>query len=96
MDETMWRYFLSSLPCIANDIPSNHEVIMEGHDGVLVNVQDPRAFAGAMNRLLGYGRLRHAIGAAAQDTVRRRFNPNAMIEANQQLYAALANERRRA
>jgi hypothetical protein len=46
-----------------------------------------------MNRLLGNGRHRHAIGAAAQDTVRRRFDPNAMIEANQRLHAALANER---
>jgi glycosyltransferase involved in cell wall biosynthesis len=43
------------LPCIANDIPPNREVLRDGEAGVLVPVGDPVALEAAMDRMIRDG-----------------------------------------
>jgi glycosyltransferase involved in cell wall biosynthesis len=43
------------LPCIANDIPPNREVLRDGEAGVLVPVGDPSALEAAMERMITDG-----------------------------------------
>jgi glycosyltransferase involved in cell wall biosynthesis len=95
MSNALLEAMMAGLPCITNDIPSNHEVLTQGVDGVLVNVEDPRSFADEIVRLLDDRVLRTALGARAQQTIGRRFDPRTMIEANESLYVALAGTRMR-
>jgi glycosyltransferase involved in cell wall biosynthesis len=95
MSNALLEAMMAGLPCVTNDIPSNHEVLTQGADGVLVNVEDSRSFADAIVRLLDDRALRTTLGARAQHTIGRRFDPRTMIEANEELYVALAGDRMR-
>jgi glycosyltransferase involved in cell wall biosynthesis len=96
MSNALLEAMVVGLPCVASDIPSNRELITPGQNGLLVDVEDARAFAAAMGLLLTDRMLRHVIGLEARATIRRRFTVQTMIEANQNLYIALARQRRNA
>lgn len=62
------------VPVIASRIGAYPEIVEDGLTGILVEPADPRALAEAMDALLGDpGRL-EAMGRAARESVRRRFD----------------------
>ena len=94
MSNALLEAMMTGVPSVASDIPSNREVITGGRDGVLVDVENPDAFAAAMRDLLSDPARRAAMAAAARETIRRRFNARSMVSANEDLYLALARDRR--
>jgi glycosyltransferase involved in cell wall biosynthesis len=94
MSNALLEAMMAGVPCVASDIPSNREVVTNGEDGVLTDVQDPRAFADAMKAVLTDSRRRRSMGSRARDTILRRFGARTMVEANEDLYIALARQRR--
>jgi glycosyltransferase involved in cell wall biosynthesis len=94
MSNALLEAMMAGVPSVGSDIPSNREVITNGRDGVLVDVDDAGAFADALRALLTDSRRRQSMGRQARDTIRRRFNGRTMVEANQDLYVALARQRR--
>jgi glycosyltransferase involved in cell wall biosynthesis len=94
MSNALLEAMMASVPCVASDIPSNREVVTNGQDGVLVDVDNPRVFADAMTAVLTDPRRRRSMGMQARDTILRRFGSRSMVEANEDLYIALARQRR--
>ena len=59
------------IPCASTRcLTGPEEIITDGVDGLLVPVEDPRALAGAIDRLLGDETLRERIGRAGKERVR--------------------------
>jgi hypothetical protein len=61
------------LPVIASRAGGNVDLVSDGEDGLLVPPRDHRAFAAALERLLGDRDLRCRLGARARRTARERF-----------------------
>jgi glycosyltransferase involved in cell wall biosynthesis len=62
------------LPCVASRLPgATDNIIVDGENGVLVAVGQPAAFASAIARFLQNASFAVDAGAAARDTVVRRF-----------------------
>jgi glycosyltransferase involved in cell wall biosynthesis len=96
MSNALLEAMMAGVACVASDIPSNRQVITPGTDGVLVDVDRADQFAAAMKAVLDDPQRRATLGREARATIRRRFDARAMVEANQDLYAALARQRRSA
>jgi glycosyltransferase involved in cell wall biosynthesis len=96
MSNALLEAMMAGVPCVASDIPSNREVITAGEDGVLVDVDQPGAFAAAMKAVLDDHASSGTMGARARETIRRRFNARTMVDANEDLYVTLARQRRSA
>ncbi len=59
------------VPCVASRCPTGpEEIVTDGVDGILVPVEDPRALAAAVNRLLDDAALRDRLGRAARERAR--------------------------
>ena len=59
------------IPCVSTRCPTGpEEIITDGIDGLLVPMEDPRALAGAIDRLLGDETLRKRVGSAGKERVR--------------------------
>jgi glycosyltransferase involved in cell wall biosynthesis len=67
-------------PVVATDVDGLREVLRDG-GGALVPPRDPGALAQALRRLLTDDAARVAAGAAALETVRRRYDPDRMVRA---------------
>jgi glycosyltransferase involved in cell wall biosynthesis len=94
MSNALLEAMMTGVPSVASDIPSNREVVTSGRDGVLVDVENPAAFAAAMRGLLADPARRAALAVQARDTIHRRFDARTMVSANEDLYVALARQRR--
>jgi glycosyltransferase involved in cell wall biosynthesis len=62
------------LAVIATPVSGIPEVIADGASGLLVPPEDPRALAGALQRLIAAPALRRELGAAARKVVLQQFN----------------------
>lgn len=65
----------SGLPVVGCRSGGVTEIVSEGQDGFLAPVDDPKAVAAALVKLVADRPLREAMGAAALDSARARFNP---------------------
>ncbi len=74
------------LPAVALARGAVPEVIEDGRNGLLVAAPEPEAFAAAVLRLLDEPALAARLGAAARQTVERRFSAEAMIQSTLQVY----------
>jgi glycosyltransferase involved in cell wall biosynthesis len=74
------------LPSVALARGAVPEVIEDGRTGLLVEVPDPAAFAGAVLRLLDDASLAARLGAAARQTVEERFSVARMARDTVALY----------
>jgi phosphatidylinositol alpha-mannosyltransferase len=55
----------AGLPVLAHDIDGVRELVTDGHEGFVLPLSDPAAYATALSRLLADARLRAAMGRAA-------------------------------
>lgn len=82
------------LPCIANDIPPNREVLADGAAGRLVPVGDVDALADAMRRLAGDLDLATSMSIAALSRVDSRYSMASVTDRYLTLYAGLCKSTR--
>ncbi|MCX7166530.1 MAG: glycosyltransferase family 4 protein [Rhodocyclales bacterium] len=78
----------AGLPCIANDIPPNREVLVDGVAGTLVPVGDEERLLEAMQRMASDAAHVHIMRAAALNRVRSHYG----IESVASRYIALYEE----
>jgi glycosyltransferase involved in cell wall biosynthesis len=62
---TVLEAMATGRPVITSDVPGCRETIVDGESGLLVPAREPKALAGAMNRMAGNPALRKWMGAAA-------------------------------
>lgn len=79
----------NGLPCIANDIPSNREVLDGGKAGLLVPVGAWEQLRAAMTRVAGEPELARSLGRAALDRARTRYSIDAVADQYIALYERL-------
>jgi len=87
-----------ALPVVATDVAGTREVVVDGKTGWLTRAGDPRALAGAMERMMRLPQAeRRAIGERARRHVAGRFSLDAVLDRWEGLYMELLerNERRR-
>jgi glycosyltransferase involved in cell wall biosynthesis len=68
-----------ALVCVSTDVSGIPELLADGENGLIVPPEDPVALAAALKRLIGDPELRHRLGAAAEQRVRRHFDHLASI-----------------
>ena len=74
------------LPAVASGVDGVPEVVLEGHNGLLVPPKNPAALAEALSRLASDAALRSRLGETARKTVTERFGLIPMIEGYQKAY----------
>jgi len=79
---------------VSSAIGGTEELIEDGRSGLLVAPGDSEALRGALERALGDASLREALAAAARERVERDFTPEAMVSANERIYAELIGDGR--
>ncbi len=80
------------IPFVATNVGGNDEQIIDGQTGFLTEVNDPRALAAAMSRLVKDGRLRRWMGQRARDRLRHHFSLSVMVKQTQDLYRCLLSQ----
>lgn len=76
-------------PVVASRIPGIQEIVTEGVDGILFDPGDPRDLARGIEAILTDPDQARRIGAAARQTVARRFSAEAMGDRVGEVYAKL-------
>jgi glycosyltransferase involved in cell wall biosynthesis len=79
----------SGRPLIATDVPGCREIVIHDRTGLLVPVDDPRALAEAMLRLIRSSPQRIRLGVAARRLVDERFSADLVGKATVALYQRL-------
>jgi glycosyltransferase involved in cell wall biosynthesis len=79
----------AGLPCIANDIPPNHEVLAGGEAGILVPVGDVGALEKAMRRLVEENGVAEHFGQRAINRAERCYSIDAVAQEYLALYQDL-------
>lgn len=74
------------VPIIASRAGGMPEAVVDGENGVLIEVGDVTALTAAMRRLLGDAALRARMGEAGRARVLREFSVDAMCEGNLAIY----------
>jgi len=62
------------LPCLANDIPANADVIRDGISGILFSIEEEHSLYRAMKRLVAMPEKGRAMGAEARKSVMEGFS----------------------
>jgi len=81
------------LPCVATRVSGHPEVINDGENGFLVELDDPAAMADKCVEIISRPSLQSRLGAAAQQVVRDRFHIDQQIRAYLESYEEIASGR---
>ncbi len=84
---------LMQVPAIAFDIDGTPEVVVDGHTGRLVPLNNLDAFAAALCELAGDAELRQRLGRAGREHCLERFDWRRMVDQLEELYLRLAARR---
>jgi hypothetical protein len=91
-----WRLRVYGLPTAAFDCaPGVRELLTDQDDGLIVTPGNTSEFAAALDRLMSAPELRHTLGEAARESVRR-FAPDAIVDRWERQFALLDRSGRRA
>lgn len=82
----------AGMPVVATAIPGNTDVVTNGHDGLLVAVDDPPSIAAAIERLMDDRELRARLGRAARRTIGSRFAIDMVADRYLALYRELLSD----
>jgi glycosyltransferase involved in cell wall biosynthesis len=100
LDEALSNALLESMaagvPVVATRVGGTPEAIEDGVTGVLVPPNEPDALANAICRVLADPSLGARLGRAARQAAAERFSTRQMVQATEQLYESLLEERARA
>jgi len=81
------------LPVVASRIPGNVDVVQDGVDGLLFEVDDPDSLSDALIRMLGDAALRERVGSRARLTVVERYALGGVARRYLGLYRELTGTR---
>ncbi len=73
-------------PIVATDVGGNGEVVMDGHNGLLVPANDVRALGEAMQALLSHPARAQAMGRDGRRRFEAEFTQDGMVRAYESLY----------
>jgi glycosyltransferase involved in cell wall biosynthesis len=90
MSNALLEAMAAGLPCIANDIPPNREVLDNGNAGVLVPVEDCDALVAAMRDMAENEAKARRIAQAAKERAARCYSIEAVAHRYVALYQSLA------
>jgi glycosyltransferase involved in cell wall biosynthesis len=79
----------AGLPCIANDIPPNREVLANGEAGILVSVENRGALESAMRTLLENDEVARHFALKASERVKQCYSIKAVAQRYLALYRGL-------
>ncbi|MFT7266027.1 MAG: sugar transferase (PEP-CTERM/EpsH1 system associated) [Halioglobus sp.] len=74
ISNTVLEAMATGLPIVATNVGGNPELVEEGHNGLLVEVDDPQQLADALYLLLSDQNLRKKMGGNSLEKVRKVFN----------------------
>lgn len=83
------EYMAAGKPVVATRVGGVPDLVSDGETGLLVERQDPAAFASAVIELLGDRDRAEAMGRAGRERCERLFSIDAMIERFERLYEEL-------
>ncbi|MDI6852731.1 MAG: glycosyltransferase [Deltaproteobacteria bacterium] len=83
----------AGLPVVASRVGGVKDVISDGINGRLIPAGDPQALAAAIVELSRRPDRRTAMGNAAQETIKKRFSQEVMLQKLAELYQELAEGR---
>ena len=78
------------VPCVATRVGGIPELITDGRDGLLIDVQRADQLTEAMRRFLSDAELRGSLGIAARQTVLDRFDADRNVKRLTKLFRELA------
>jgi glycosyltransferase involved in cell wall biosynthesis len=81
-------------PVVASKMPPMTEIVRDGETGLLVNPDDPQAFANAISWLLTYREQAQQMGKRGQERVYSHFSAQRMVDETLSLYSTLLNSSR--
>jgi glycosyltransferase involved in cell wall biosynthesis len=67
-------------PIVTTDVPGCREVVLDGHNGILVQVRNPSALADALAKLLAEPELRLQMGLRGRERVMREFSQEIIVK----------------
>ena len=82
------------LPVVASRAGGNPDLIRSGETGLLVPPLDPRAWAAALERMLGDGAFAARAGKAGREFVRREHSLDRVVERTEAVYREALDRRR--
>jgi glycosyltransferase involved in cell wall biosynthesis len=82
------------LPVVASRAGGNPDLIRSGETGLLVPPLDPRAWAAALDRMLGDPTFAERTGSAGRDYVRREHSLDRVVERTEAVYREAMDRRR--
>jgi glycosyltransferase involved in cell wall biosynthesis len=88
--QALIQAMMTALPVVSTPVGSIAELVRDGHSGILVPPQDPRALTGALRRLIDEPELARALGEAGLAHARRDYALPAMLDRMEQIFADVA------
>ena len=89
LSNAMLEAMACAVPCVANDVGGNGELIQDGHNGYLVQVDDPAAAAERILTLLRNPHRARRMGQVGRQIVEGKFSVHSMISRLTELYDGL-------
>ena len=89
-DGASWN---SGIPAVATDIPGNREIIINERTGLLVPVDDTKALADSILKLLRDNGLRKQMGQAARNRIIEKYSIVTVVDRVCDLYAFVMPEK---
>jgi glycosyltransferase involved in cell wall biosynthesis len=90
---TLLEAMTHARPVCSTDVGSIGDTIEDGVNGLLVPKGDAPALAEALDRVLGDPAYARRLGAAARETIRRRYSVDVMVERTLAVYESAARAR---
>ena len=84
----------AGLPVVASDVGGVREAVSEGINGLLVPPGEPKALAGALEKLIAEAPERQRLGAAARRIYEGRFRFERMLQETMEVYDTVVDSSR--
>ncbi len=89
LPNTVMEAMAASVPVVASDVGGVGCLVRDGETGLLFPPGDVDALVRSLNRLIGDKRMRHRLGAAGRERIRRHFRWKSIISEYEELFESL-------